>query len=69
MGLRELLIVIYLPLWLLAFIDVAIARFPRWHYQLAWLLVIFLIPVGNIIYLLFGCRQVTRGGLRLLHRT
>lgn len=69
MGLYEILIIIYLLLWLLAFIDVAIAKFPRWYYQLIWLLVIFLIPGGSIIYLLFGCRQVAHGGLRLLHRT
>jgi hypothetical protein len=69
MGLYEILIIIYLVFWLLAFMDVAIAKFPRWYYQLIWLLVIFLIPGGSIIYLLFGCRQVTHGGLRLLHRT
>jgi hypothetical protein len=68
MGLYEIGLIIYLPLWLLALVDAAIGRFPRWYYQLAWLFVIFLVPFGNIAYLLFGCRQVVSGGVSLLHK-
>lgn len=68
MGIYEVLLVIYLPLWLIAVIDAAIGKFPRWYYGLLWLLVIFIVPPGAIVYLLFGTRQVIHGGLRLLHR-
>ena len=68
MGFFEVLIVIYLPFWILAVIDATIGKFPRWYHQLGWLLVIFLVPFGPIAYLLFGCRQVTHGGLRILRR-
>jgi Phospholipase_D-nuclease N-terminal len=68
MGIFEILILIYLPFWLIAVIDATIGKFPRWYQQLGWLLVLFLVPLGNIAYLLFGCRQVAHGGLRLLRR-
>jgi amino acid transporter len=68
MGIYEIGLLIYLSLWLLALFDAAIGRFSHWYYQLIWLIVIFLVPFGNLAYLLFGCRQVVDGGLRILHK-
>lgn len=41
MGLPEVLLVIYLPLWLLAVADATIAKFDRWYLQFGWLLAMF----------------------------
>jgi len=69
MSLPEVLLVIYLPIWVLSVIDATIAKFPHWYHQLGWLLAIFLVPgVGAIAYLLFGCRQATTGGIGCLRR-
>lgn len=68
MGLYEVCLIAYFLLWLIALVDAAIGQFSRWHFQLLWLLVIFLVPFGNLAYLLFGCRQVVSGGLGLLHK-
>jgi hypothetical protein len=66
MGFYEIGLIVYVVLWLVAVIDAAIGKFSRWYHQLAWLLVIFLVPFGNLAYLLFGCRQVVSGGIRRL---
>jgi len=68
MSLYEVCLIAYFLLWLIAIIDAAIGKFSRWYVQLAWLFAIFLIPFGNLIYLLWGCRQVVSGGLGILHK-
>lgn len=66
MGLPEVLLVIYLPLWLLAVADATIAKFDRWYLQFGWLLAMFLVPGAPVAYLFFGCRQAARGGFGFL---
>jgi hypothetical protein len=67
-GLPEILLIIYMPIWLLAVIDATIAKFPHWYHQLGWLLAIFLVPGAPVAYLLFGCNQSTSGGFGFLRR-
>jgi hypothetical protein len=67
-SLPEVLLVIYLPLWLLAVADATIAKFGRWYIQFGWLLGFFIVPGAAIAYLLFGCNQTTSGGFGLLRR-
>lgn len=68
MGIYEVGLIIYLLLWLLALVDIAIVKFSHWQYQFAWMLVIFLVPFGNLAYLFFGCRKVVSGGISILHK-
>ncbi len=68
MGVYELALVIYVLLWLLALVDAAMGRFSHWYDQLIWLLVIFLVPLGSLVYLWFGRRKVARGGINMLRK-
>jgi hypothetical protein len=68
MSIFEILLIIYLPLWLLAVIDATIAKFDHWYYQFGWLLSFFLVPGAPVAYLLFGVNQTTSGGFGFLRR-
>jgi hypothetical protein len=52
-GILELLIVIYIILWIVALIDILRSKFIKLRYTFLWLLVIFLIPLGAILYFIF----------------
>lgn len=57
LGIAELGIVIYLILWIVALVDIMRSKFIKHRYVLLWLLVIFLIPFGVIVYFIFGPKQ------------
>jgi hypothetical protein len=67
-SLFEVLLIVYLPVWLLAVIDATIAKFDRWYVQFGWLLAMFLVPGAPVAYLLFGVNRTTGGGFAFLRR-
>ena len=60
MGLAEVGIILYVLLWIIALVDIMRSKFIKRRYELMWLLVIFLVPFGVIVYFAFGKKHKTR---------
>lgn len=54
MGLAEVGIILYVLLWIIAFIDIMRSKFIKRRYELMWLLIVFLVPFGVIAHFGFG---------------
>ncbi len=71
MGVAELIVVATLvlsPLWLIAVLDIAYARFADGATRLVWVMIVIFVPFGCILYLVSGRQRVVSGGLGFLHR-
>ena len=55
-------------IWLIALLDLVLGRFDNGTTQLLWALIVLFVPLGFVIYLAFGRRQVRSGGIAFLHR-
>lgn len=56
-GLAEIGIIIYLILWIIALVDIMRSKFKKNLYELMWLIIIFLVPFGVIVFFLIGRKQ------------
>jgi hypothetical protein len=63
-GLTELIIILFIvfvPIWLIAFLDILRNDF-KGNEKLVWLLAVILVPfLGPIFYFYFGWKQKIRG--------
>lgn len=59
MGLAEVGIILYVLLWIIALVDIMRSKFIKRRYKLMWLLIVFLVPFGVIVYFVFGKRHKT----------
>ena len=59
MGLTEVGIILYVLLWIIALVDIMRSKFIKRRYELMWLLIIFLVPFGVIVYFAFGKKHKT----------